>query len=175
MKRSTTDIVKISYFDKQRYLINWLWVFMALALMVTFGVGWAFPDGGNPTCDPSDADKNKTVCGMIDVLEAGEFNFAFLSGFIIAGFVSSGVKLWLARRSAYCQLCGATRNLLINVASLAPPEERILLARWTILGFELSVLKARGLVDHDEGKDYLELTGLVVDDEWDIEQNNIIS
>eukprot|EP00956_Cyclotella_meneghiniana_P027048 scaffold59883_cov66-Cyclotella_meneghiniana.AAC.1 len=105
VKRSTKDIVEhvkiTTYFDKKKYFKGWLWVFGALALMITFGVGWVFPDGGNPTCDPSDTNKNKTVCGMIDVLEAGEFNFAFLSGFIIAGFVSSGVKLWLARRSAY--------------------------------------------------------------------------
>eukprot|EP00956_Cyclotella_meneghiniana_P041224 scaffold219183_cov66-Cyclotella_meneghiniana.AAC.1 len=170
VKRSPKDIVehiKITYFDKKKYFKDWLWVFGALALMITFGVGWAFPDGGNPTCDPSDAGKNKTVCGMIDVLEAGEFNFAFLSGFIIAGFVSSGVKLWLARRSAYVQLCSFTRNLLINVASFAPPEERKLLARWTILGFELSVLKARDLADADEGKEYLEVSGLLAEDEWD--------
>ena len=53
------------------------------------------------------------------------------------------------------------------MASLAPPEERVLLARWTILGFELSVLKARGLADADEGKEYLELSGLLAEDEWE--------
>ena len=164
-------LTKNSYLDKERYIMNWLWVFGALALMVIFGVGgWAFPDGSNPTCDPSDTAKNRTMCGMIEVVKAGMSNMTFLSGFIIAGFVSSAVKLWAMKRTAYCgesilhidhccaysqqlsflncliALCGATRNLLINVGTLVPQEERTLLARWSILGFELVEL-AKGISD----------------------------
>ena len=74
-----------------------------------------------------------------------------------------------SKRLLHCQLalCGATRNLLINVSTLAPQEERALLARWSVLGFELSVLKARCLIETEEGRKYLELSKLVVDDEWD--------
>ena len=61
------------------------------------------PDGNNPTCDPSNLDKNRTVCGMIEVIQSGASNLAFLSGFIIAGFVSSVVNLWRTRRTAYCK------------------------------------------------------------------------
>ena len=103
MKRSSADILKRSSFDKKKYAKVWLWAFGALALMVIFGVGgWAFPDGSNPTCDPSDADKNKTVCGMIEVIQSGTSNMAFLSGFIIASFVSSAVKFWRMKRTNYC-------------------------------------------------------------------------
>ena len=53
------------------------------------------------------------------------------------------------------------------MASLAPQEERTLLARWSILGFELTVLKARYLIDTEEGREYLELSELIVGNEWD--------
>ena len=36
--------------------------------------------------------------------------------------------------------------ILINVTTLAPDHDRPLLARWALLGYELSVLKARSLV-----------------------------
>lgn len=85
---------------------------MAFAFMIfSTLVGGCFliPDGGNPTCDPSNADKNKTVCDMIEVIQKGANSLAFLSGFIIAGFVLSAVNLWcISRRTAYCALCGAT-------------------------------------------------------------------
>ena len=168
MKRSTKEVIKLSHFDKSRYITTWVWVLVALSLMVIFGIGgWAFPDGGNPTCDDADAEKNATMCGMIDVIQAGTSSLAFLSGFIIAGFVSSAVYLWRIRRTAYCELANATKNLLINITTLVPLEERGLFARWSILGFELSVLKARYLIDADEGREYLELSELIVDDEWD--------
>jgi hypothetical protein len=38
--------------------------------------------------------------------------------------------------------------------------------RWVILGFELSVLKARGKIDTIEGCRYLESLNLLVEDEW---------
>lgn len=40
--------------------------------------------------------------------------------------------------------------------------------RWVVLGFELAVLKGRGLTDTEEGRQlFLESLGLLVDDEWD--------
>ena len=51
--------------------------------------------------------------------------------------------------------------------TLAPPDARQLLARWTVLGYELSVLKARCLIDTTEGQKYLLLSRLLVGNEWD--------
>lgn len=102
-KRSAKDVMRLNYIHKKIYVTNCAWVFGALALMVVFGVGgWWFPDGSNPTCDTSNPDKNRTVCGMTEVIQSGASNLEFLSGFIIAGFVSSAVKLWTTRRTAYC-------------------------------------------------------------------------
>ena len=75
-------------------------------------------------------------------------------------------SLWLTRRTAYCALCGATRNLLINLTTLPPIDDQQLFARWAILGYELSVLKARMLVDTHEAREYLETSKLIVEDEW---------
>lgn len=113
MKRSTKEVIKLSHFDTARYIMTWVWVLGALVLMFIFGTGgWAFPDGGNPTCDDNDAEKNASMCGMIDVIKAGTSSLAFLSGFIIAGFVSSARSLWLTRRTAYCELANATKIFL---------------------------------------------------------------
>ena len=56
---------------------------------------------------------------------------------------------------------------LINVTTLAPDHDRPLLARWALLGYELSVLKARSLVDTTEGKKYLQISKLIVEGEWE--------
>ena len=73
----------------------------------------------------------------------------------------------MARRTSYCALCGATRNLLINVATLPQAEDQPLLARWALLGYELSVLKARMLIDTDEAQDFLKVSKLIVGNEWE--------
>lgn len=52
------------------------------------------------------------------------------------------------------------------MTTLAPDEDRTLLARWAVLGYELSVLKARSLVDSEAGKKYLEVSRLISNDEW---------
>ena len=57
---------------------------------------------------------------------------------------------------------------LINVTTLAPPEARQILARWALLGYELSVLKARTIVDTRTAKEYLQLSGLIVGNEWNV-------
>ena len=57
--------------------------------------------------------------------------------------------------------------MLINLASLMPGENQNDVVRWTLLGYELSVLKARTLIDSVEGKTYLEESKLIVGDEWE--------
>jgi hypothetical protein len=64
--------------------------------------------------------------------------------------------------------------MIIQLSTLLPLSEdehiahaRKMMLRWVVLGFELAVLKGRGLVDAEEGRQLLESLGLVVDDEWD--------
>ena len=71
--------------------------------------------------------------------------------------------LYLMNNIAICIL-----NSIINVTTLAPPGARELLVRWALLGYELSVLKARTMIDTTTAKEYLKLSGLIVDNEWDV-------
>ena len=64
-------------------------------------------------------------------------------------------------------ICMANDISLINVTTLAPDHDRSLLARWALLGYELSVLKARSLVDTTEGKKYLQISKLIEEGEWE--------
>lgn len=63
--------------------------------------------------------------------------------------------------------------MLINVTTLAPKDKK-LLARWAVLGYELSVLKARLLIDTEEGKKYLSMSRLVVGDEWESSEYRLL-
>ena len=146
-----------------------IWTLYALTLMHIVGIGnFAFPDGNNPTCPSDDnGDKNHATCDMVKSLSSGASSLSVLASFILGGFLTSSRQLWLARRTAYCALCGATRNLLINVTTLAPPDDRKVFARWTILGYELSVLKGRMLIDTNEARHFLESSNLIIMDEWE--------
>jgi hypothetical protein len=123
----------------------------------------------------NDLDDEPQICGLLDVLQRGSAQYRVLAAFIIGGFVVSCVSLWRIRRTAYCMLCGATRNLIINLCSIMPidskdikmKETRKLLVRWAVLGYELSILKARGQMDTEEGKSYLNALNLLDKDEWD--------
>lgn len=135
--------------------------------MIIFGITpWAFPDGNDPTCPEAGGKKNHGICKMQQVLADGSSSLYMLTGFILGGYLASTVGLWLTRRTAYASLCGATRMLLINVTTLAPPDAQQLLARWTLLGYELSILKARDLIDSTKGEHYLQVSNLLVADEW---------
>lgn len=171
--RSATKMMNQNQWSLKTWIKYSLWTCWAIFLMLVLGGGdWAYPDGSNPTC-PNEAqqnqgmNRNSATCGVEESLSKGSANLTFLSSFVLGGFLLSSRNLWLTRRSAYCALCGATRNLLINVTTLAPSRYKKILARWAVLGFELSVLKARSLIDSDEGRNFLELSRLVVGDEWE--------
>lgn len=145
-----------------------VWTTYAIFLSFSIGMsGIAFPDGNNPTCDESDQSRNALVCDTIASLKDGKTRLSLLTSFVLGGFLLTTRELWLARRTAYCALCGSIRNLLINVCSLAPEEDRHVLARWACLGYELSVLKGRMLIDSDEARVFLTDANLVVNDEWE--------
>ncbi len=94
-----------------------------------------------------------------------------LAAFILGGFVLSSVNLWRQRRSAYGDLCNATRNLVMNLASIISQRDvsvKCMMIRWSILAYELSVLKARNCVDTDDAFEYLQAVNLIEEDEWDM-------
>ena len=158
---------------------------IAIAMQLLLGWGYVFRDGRNPTCHFVDgySTKNPLMCDLEKTLEQGNYTIRVLVAFILGGFIANTVYLWRLRRTAYCMLCGATRNLIIQIATLLPSNadddtnnshrsDEIMMARqtmerWAILGYELSVLKARGQCDTLDGRTYLESKGLLVGDEWD--------
>jgi hypothetical protein len=149
---------------------------LALAIQVILGHDFAFPDG-KPACDNKlgSSTTNKTMCDLVWTLERGQAQLKFLAPFILGGFVVGTVQVWRLRRTAYKDLCKATRNINIQIASLVPfnsEDEKIINARktmmrWSLLGFEFSVLKARGQMDTLDAKKKLESLGLLVDGEWE--------
>jgi hypothetical protein len=156
-----------SLWERRSWLGYFNWILFAVAIQLIFGIpDFAFPDG-KPACDVS-LTRNISMCGLETTLSTGSTHLKFLSAFILGGFLTGSVHLWLTRRTAYAALCGATRNLLINVCSIIPDQyDKELMARWALVGFELSVLKSRGLIDSNEGKDYLEKINVIEGDEWD--------
>jgi len=151
-----------------------MWLAIALAITLSFGQEWAFPDG-RPACDGATNGKstvNKDMCHLEFALDAAKTEFRFLIPFILAGVVAGAVNTWKRRRTDYAALCGGARNLNINLSTIVPlrPELegiRSTLHRWVMLAFELAMLKSRGNMDSDEGRGYLERSGLLVPGEWE--------
>ena len=111
IKRSPTSVIQQNHWNKRKWLQYSVWTIWACIIMIIFGAGgWAFPDGGNPTCVPyGQGKKNNSVCGLQESLSNGSESLLFLTSFVLAGFLMSSRTLWLTRRTAYCALCGATR------------------------------------------------------------------
>ena len=143
----------------------------SIILMLILGYN-AFPDGEFGDGKACASGQNIDMCQLDDVLTKGKDDFFFLIGFILAGYVGSVVASWLLRRKNYAALCGKTRemNMLINCYCEGLPQEkevRALLSRWTMLAFELAVLKGQGDIDKTEGRIYLERTGLLMEGEYE--------
>jgi hypothetical protein len=149
---------------------------LALVIQMSLGLDFAFPDG-RPACDDKfgSSTTNRLMCDLVWTLECAQGQFRFLAPFILGGFVVGTVQLWRLRRTAHAALCGATRNMNIQTASLAPlnsEDEKIMnaramMARWSLLGYEFSVLKARGQMDTLDAKKHLQSLGLLADGEWE--------
>jgi len=158
-------------------MVRWgarLWVsyffFVSLAISVQLILGsgdWAFPDCNG--CSNEEGEQtNAQICNLSISLKQAVLQLYFLSPFILGGFLLSSVRLWQTRRTAYTMLCGATRNMLINLCTIiSDPNDKRLVSRWAVLGYELAVLKGRGLIESDEGKVYLLKLKLLQGDEWD--------
>lgn len=92
--------------------------------------------------------------------------------------------MWQTRRKNYASLCGTTRALetyintyldvhdLESLKGCSMSKEEVLqardiMSRWCILAYELAVLKSQGEMDSNDGRVYLERTGLLADGEWE--------
>ena len=118
---------------------------------------------------------NKDICSVENVLSQATNDFRFLIGFILAGYVGGIVSMWGRRRTNYASLCGNARNTVLTISSLLPDDRsnkqmmdvRSNMCRWTMLGYELAMMKARGVMDDDSARLYLEETGHLLPNEWE--------
>ena len=207
------------FFSEGKLTFDWTehLVYTVIALVIQFVLGHAycFPDGLWDETQRACTDKegghwNENMCGLLVAVERARLSFRFLTPFILGGYVASTVALWRQRRTNYLALCGATRNMNVNLASILPlpkssgkcktssllesqrkatatdmngslmdEEERYrrqkkvaharkTLSRWSLLGYELSVLKARGQIDQDDyAIPHLIHMGLLKEGEWE--------
>lgn len=164
--------------NRHHHLEYTMYVLFPLLIQVVCGWSWAFPDGPEPACNNEgmggSSTKNTKICNLGLFLGDALSQFQVLVAFVLAGFVMSSVTLWRLRRTNYARLCGATRNILINISSLVPLSDdaetnqiRINMLRWVILAYELSVLKGRGCIDNESGREYLDNLNLLKWGEWD--------
>mmetsp|Transcript_6899 Transcript_6899/g.14893 ORF Transcript_6899/g.14893 Transcript_6899/m.14893 type:complete len:370 (-) Transcript_6899:272-1381(-) len=155
------------------------YVLISVCIELTLGWDYAFPQGqreDGAVChyiNPGMSSINTGMCNLRYTLKEGFDMFRVLVAFILGGYVSSTIFLWRIRRTSYLRLCGGAREMIIRMASLVPQskdDEKISrknLLRWIVLGFELSVLKARDEIDSDRGRQYLECLNLLKHDEWE--------
>ena len=154
----------------------WVWAkhlgIVGYAISLSFILAYCYyPDGeigSGPACVGAN---NRNMCTLEKTLGDAKLEFRFLIAFILAGFVANSVANWNQRRSTYASLCGNVRNCLVTVNAIIsknndPRNARNHCSRWILLVFEFSVLKARGHMDSDEGKEHLERLGLLQPGEW---------
>jgi Bestrophin, RFP-TM, chloride channel len=172
-----------------------IYTIIALAIQFIFGHDYAFPDGINQVtgraCGVDDVGQhNLNMCGLETTLQQAQMQLQFLAPIVLGGYVFLTIGLWMERRAAYLALCSAVRNMNVNLASIIPPvppggsggqdakkhrtltkrirHARKTMARWSLLGFELSVLKARGQMDMEViAIPHLRSMRLLEKDEWE--------
>ena len=144
----------------------------------------AFPDGEfgsqEKVCEDEFGNSiNKKICMLEVVLDEARSEFRFLIAFVLAGYVANAVNTWNTRRKLYGTVCGKSRALIILLSAALPlPKEpndpkdetlelRQTMNRWVILALELATLKAQGLMDTEDAREYLEQKSLVKGDEWE--------
>lgn len=170
-RKGTAFLKKARTFGLRHWFTYFFWVVFVFFIQLFVGLSHVFiVDGDMPTFTCVDIGRdNKAICELKETLREGTATFAFLSSFILGAFLCISVKLWLLRRSNYAKLLGATRALLFNICSFVPiTAERVLVVRWVVLSFELSLMKGRGMLDHLDCKSYLEELHLIRNNEWDL-------
>jgi hypothetical protein len=175
-RRRKETVLEGNSLVKRAWMEYLFYIGLALVIQMSLGRDFAFPDG-RPACDNKfgSSTTNRLMCDLVWTLERAQGQLRFLAPFILGGFVVGTVQLWRLRRTAYAALCGATRNMNIQIASLVPLNSedeksvnaRAMMARWSLLGYEFSVLKARGQMDTLDAKKHLQSLGLLADGEWE--------
>ena len=160
-------------FEMGAFHDKWLWIpaFLCGALCVLIGL-----------LTPTDA-APEVQAERVEVVTRLASEMSTLVAFLLGGFVLKAVGVWQERRTNYASLVGSMRNLLVQLSSLvaltpALPQEpsesdrrlivesRRTLARYVLLACELAVLKARGHMDSEQGREHLTQLGLVSHAEW---------
>ena len=104
-----------------------------------------------------------------------------LVAFLVGRFVTQVVAAWNQRRASYSAMCNGMRNLLLILSSCVSVSagqlvdgnvevvrrSRKVLGRYVMLASELAVLKSRGHLDTNRGRQHLENLGLLEPCEWD--------
>lgn len=164
-RTGNTDMMRLGV---RLWASYFFFVSLAISVQLVLGSGdWAFPDGNG--CSNEEGEQiNTQICNLSISLQQAVLQLYFLSPFILGGFLLSSVRLWQTRRTAYTMLCGATRNMLVNLNTIiSDSKDKRLVSRWAVLGYELAVLKGRGLIESDEGRIYLLKLKLLQGDEWE--------
>jgi hypothetical protein len=153
------------------------YVLYAVTLMIVLGE-FAFPDGVRGDRKTCAAGLNVQMCQLNSVLMDSKQEFRFLIAFVLSGYVGLSITKWTQRRNNFSKLCGKIRNLTCLINSVLPNSEydegvdmnqiRVTANRWCMLAFELSVLKGRGMMDSDEGRQYLTNRGVLMEGEWEL-------
>jgi hypothetical protein len=161
------------------------YVLYAILLAIYF-VQQSFPDTkrgskGAPiaACPATNASINQNMCSFDKMMDSAKGEFRFLIAFVLAGYVGASVARWKEIRGNYAALCGNCRNMLITINALIPfyppgtkdvqqqQQPRQLCTRYTLLAFELAVLKSRGHMDSPQGRAFLESLELLQPGEWE--------
>jgi len=118
-------------------------------------------------------------------------SFLTITSFMMGGFVAFVVAKWMARRTRYIALVGELKAFLVIMAGTIKgssiekekmaSECRDTLVRYSKLTLDLAVLKCRGHMDTDRGKQWMIEEGLIVSEkEWELmvpgaRQHSVIS
>ena len=155
------------FFDNRTWRSHLIWVIYVLVVASISAVSNRFP-----------AEELREPLKEIN----GEFRF--LTAVVLGAFIGRAVGAWKERRKNYASLCGTSRALVVTLATylpmppLTPPQQqggganearRVLrqrLGRYVVLALELAMLKARGVMDAEEAREYLTRESLLSEGEW---------
>jgi len=106
-------------------------------------------------------------------------SFLKITSYMMGGYVGFIVAKWMARRTRYIALVGELKAFMVIMSGTIrgtsiekkrmAAECRRTLVRYSMLTLDLAVLKCRGHMDTDRGKQWMIEEGLIVSEkEWDL-------
>ncbi|KAL1499372.1 hypothetical protein AB1Y20_011578 [Prymnesium parvum] len=151
----------------------------ALLVPLVFCFICASIDGYEPIVDGVPSAARKWVILFENKMRTSSNEFRGLVAYVLGGYVARAFMMWHARRKNYASFCGTTRNLILQLSAAVPMDAaggmsaeevarlRSDLGRWAVLTHEVAMLKARGEMDSEEGRQYLLKAGLMEEGEWE--------